>query len=69
MRLGFPGGLDGKESACNMEDLGLLPGLGRSPGGGKGYPFQYSHLGNPMDRRAWQATVPGVAETQTLLSD
>ena len=69
MRLGFPGGLDGKESACNMGDLDLLPGLGRSPGGGKGYPFHYSHLGNAMDRRARQATVHGVAKSWTQLSD
>ena len=63
--LGFPGGSDGKESACNAGDLGLIPGLGRSPGEGNGYPFQYSCLGNPMDREAWQATVHGVAESGT----
>ena len=40
--MGFPGGSDGKESACNEGDLGLIPGLGRSPGEGKGYPLQYS---------------------------
>ena len=40
--LGFPGGSAGKESACNVGDLGLIPGLGRSPGEGKGYPLQYS---------------------------
>ena len=50
----------GKESACNAGDLGLIPGLGRSPGEGYGYPLQYSCLENPMDRRAWQATVHGV---------
>ena len=44
--LGFPGGLDGKESACNAGDLGLIPGLGRSPGVGKGYPLQCSCLEN-----------------------
>ena len=44
---GFPGGSDGKESACNMGDLGLIPGLGRSPEGGNGDPFQYSCLENP----------------------
>ena len=43
----IPGGSDGKESACNMGDLGLIPGLGRSPGGGDGNPLQYSCLGNP----------------------
>ena len=42
--LGFPGGSAGKESACNGRDLGLIPELGRSPGEGKGYPFQYSGL-------------------------
>ena len=44
-----PGGSDGKESACNAGDLGLIPGLGRSPGEGKGYPLQYSGLENSMD--------------------
>ena len=47
--LGFPCGLAGKESDCNAGDLGLLSGLGRSPGEGKGYPFQYSGLENSMD--------------------
>ena len=61
----FPGGSDGKESSCNAGDLGLIPLLGRSPGEGKGYPLQYSGLENPMDRGAWQATVHGVAESQT----
>ena len=46
---GFPGGSAGKESACNAGDLGLIPGLGRSPGEGKGYPLQYSGLENSMD--------------------
>ena len=53
----FPGGSDGKESACNARDLGSIPGFGRSPGEGKGYPLQYSCLENPMDRGAWRATV------------
>ena len=48
--LGFPGGADGKESADNEGDLVLIPGLGRSPGGGHGNPLQYSCLENPMDR-------------------
>ena len=61
--LGFPGGSDGKEFACNVGDLGLIPGLGRSPGEGNGYPLQCSCLENPMDRGAWQATVHGVAES------
>ena len=47
--LGFPGGLISKESACNAGDLGSIPGLGRSPGKGKGYPLQYSGLKNFMD--------------------
>ena len=47
--MGFPGGSAGKESACNAEDLGLIPGLGRSPGEGKGYPLQYSGLEDSMD--------------------
>ena len=57
--MGFPGGSDGKESACHVEDPGLIPGLGRCPGEGNGYPLQYSCLENPMDRGAWQATVHG----------
>ena len=60
-----PGGSDGKESACNAGDVGSIPGLGRSPGGGNGNPVQYSCLGNLMDRGAWQATVHGVAELDT----
>ena len=43
----------GKESACNEGDMGLIPGLGRCPGEGTGYPLQYSRLENPMDRGAW----------------
>ena len=66
---GFPGGSDGKESACNAGDLGSIPALGRSPGEGNGYPFQYSYLENLMDRRAWWATVHGVAKNQTQLSE
>ena len=49
----FPGGSDGKESACDAGDLGLISWLRRSPGAGHGYPLQYSCLGNPMDRGAW----------------
>ena len=52
-----------KESACNAGELGSIPGLGRSPGGGNGYPVQYSCLENPMDREAWGAIVHGVAES------
>ena len=47
--MGFPGGSAGKESTDNVGDLGLIPGLGRSPGEGKGYPLQYSGLENSMD--------------------
>ena len=50
--LGFPGGSDGKEYACNAGDLGLIPGLGRSPGGGYGNPLQYSCLENPHGQRS-----------------
>ena len=50
--MGFPGGSESKESACNVGDLGLIPELGRSPGGGHGNPLQYSCLENPMDRGA-----------------
>ena len=67
--MGFPSGLDGKESACNAGDLGSVHGLGRSPGEGNGYPLQYSCLENPMDRGAWQATAHGVAKSWTQLSD
>ena len=62
--IGFPGGSDGKESACNTGDLGLIPGLGISPGKGKGYPLQYSCLENPMDRGAWWATVHTVEKSR-----
>ena len=58
-----------KVSAYNEEDLGSIPGLGRSPGEGNGNPLQYSCLENPMDRGAWQAIVHGVAESQTQLND
>ena len=61
--------LSGKESACNARDPGKIPGSGRSPGKGKGNPLQYSCLGNPIDRGAWQTTVHGVAKSQTQLSD
>ena len=55
--MGFPGGPDSEESACNTGDPGSIPGSGRSLGEGNGYPLQYSRLENPMDRGAWQATV------------
>ena len=60
--MGFLGGSDYKEPACNPGDLGLIPGSGRSPGEGTGNPLQYSCLENSMDRGACQATVHGVAK-------
>ena len=63
--LGFPGSSAGKESACNAGDLSSIPGLGRSPGEGKGYPLQYSGLKNSMDRGAWSATVHCVTKSWT----
>ena len=62
---GFPGDSDGKESACNVGHLGLIPGWGRSSAEGNGYPLQYSCLENSMDSGAWQATVHGVTESRT----
>ena len=64
---GLPGSLNGKESACNARDLGSIPVSGRSPGEGHGNPLQYSCLENQMDRRAWWATVHGVAMSRTWL--
>ena len=69
MLLGFLGGSDSKESTCNVGDLGLVPGLGRSPGKGNGYPLQYSGLENSMDRGTCWTIVHGVAKSQTQLSD
>ena len=60
--LGFPGGSDSKVSACSVGDLGLLPGLGRSPGGRHGNPHQHSFLENPHGQRSWWAIDHGVAE-------
>ena len=66
---GFPGGSDGKESAYNAADPGLIPGSGRSLGEGNGNPLQYSCLKkNPTGRGAWQAIVHGVAKSWTQLS-
>ena len=65
----FPGGSDGRESVCSAGHPSLIPGLGRSSGEGTGYSLQYSCLGNPMDRGAWQATVHEVKKSQTLLTD
>ena len=65
----FPDGSDGKASACNAGDPGLIPGLPRCPGEGNGNPLQSSCLENPMDRGGWWATVHGVAKSRTRLSD
>ena len=67
--LGFPHSLVGKESTCNARDPGSIPGLGRSPGEGKGYPLQYSGLGNSMGSMGSHGEVHGVTKSQTLLSD
>ena len=67
--LGFPGGLDSKEPACNAGDLGSIPGLGRSPGEGNGNPLWYSCQENFIDGGAWWATVHGVTKSQTQLSN
>ena len=67
--LGFPGGLEGKVSACNAGDPGLIPESGRSPGEGNGTPLQYSCLENPIDGGAWEAAVHGVAKSRTRLSN
>jgi hypothetical protein len=69
LKVGFHGVSDVKESACNTRDPGLIPGSGRLPGEGNGYPLQYSYLENPMDRGDWRATVHGAAKSQTQLSD
>ena len=60
---GFPGGSDGKESTCDVGDLGSIPELGRLPGEGNDYPLQYSCLESPMDRGAWKATAHGVSKS------
>ena len=62
----FPGGSGRKESACNVGDPGSVPGLGRSPGEGNGYPLQYTCLENSMDRGASQATIHGVTKSQCI---
>ena len=56
--MGFPGGSDGKESTCNAGDLGLIPGLGRSPEGGRGNPVQYPCLENPRGQRSLASYSP-----------
>ena len=71
--LGFPGGASGKEPACQCRlderEVGLIPGLGRYPGGGHNNRLQYSCLENPMDRRAWRATVHRVSKGWTRLNN
>ena len=65
---GFPGGSDGKESACNAGDLGSIPGSGRSPGEGKGYPLQYSCQENPQGQRSLAGSIQSmVSQSQTRL--
>ena len=68
MKTGFLGGSVSKESACNVNP-GLIPGSGRCPGEGNGNPLQYSCLGNPKDRGAWQATVHEVTESDMNLEN
>ena len=67
--MGFPGGSDGKESACNAGDLGLIPGSGKFLGIGNSNPLHYSCLENSMDTGAWWVAVYGVAKSWTWLSD
>ena len=65
----FPGGPDGKKSACNRGDPSSSPGSGQSPGEGNGHPLLYSCLENPIDRVAWWVTVHEVTKSQTRLSN
>ena len=65
----FPGGTVVKNPSVNAGDMALIPGLGRSPGGGNGNPLLYSCVGNPMDKGAWQAIVHGVTKNWRQLSD
>ena len=67
--LGFPSASEVKASACNVGDLGLIPGSGRSPGEGNGNPLEYSCLGNSMDGGTWWPTVHRVAKSRTRLSN
>ena len=67
--MGFPGGSNGKETACNAGDPGSILGSGRSPGVENGNPFRYSSLENSMDRGAWWATVHGVTKSWTRPPD
>ena len=63
--MGFPGGSDGKESACNVGDPGSIAGSEKSPGKGNGNPLQYSCLENSMDRGPWRATDHGVTKSRS----
>ena len=65
----IPGGLDGKESACSVGDLGSIPGSGRFPGEGTGNPLQYSCLENSTDRETQRMTVMGLQKSQIYLND
>ena len=67
--LGFPGVSDDKESTRNAGNMGLIPGLGRSPGGGQGNPLQYSFLENPHGQRSLTGYTHGVTKSRTQLSD
>ena len=67
--MGFPGGWDSKEFACNAGDLGSITGLGKSPGEENGHPLQYFCLENPMDRGAWWSTVHWVTKIRTQMND
>ena len=64
-----PGGSESEESACNARDPGSIPESGRCPREGNGNMLEYCRLENSMNRRAWQATVPGVAKSRERLSD
>jgi len=68
LKEGFPGSSVVKNPSANAGNPGSIPGSGRSPAGGHGYPLQYSCLENPMDRRAWRATVHRVTKSWTQLS-
>ena len=63
--MGFPGGFDYKESACDAGDPGSIPGLGRSPEEGNENPLLYPYRGNPMDTGAWWVAVHGLANSRT----
>ena len=67
--MGAQGGFDGRESACSEGDLGLIPGLERSPGEGNGKPLQYSCLDNSIDTEVWWAIAHGVTKSPTRLVD